>query len=126
MWTNGSSRDSKKNFSPADAKQILDRLVTLPILKWNYKAEDEAVVHLGPTAEEFAAAFSLGASDKAIGTVDANGVALAAIQGIHELVQEKDAQIAAHHAEIDSLKERLAALETLVEERVQNHQGGPS
>jgi restriction endonuclease S subunit len=39
-----------------------------------------------------------------IGTVDADGVALAAIQGLHELVREKD-------AEIEELKARLERLE---------------
>ena len=60
-------------------------------------------------AQDFHAAFGLGDSDKAIGTVDAGGVALAAIQGLNQKVEEKD-------AEIQSLKARLEALEKLVSE----------
>ena len=42
--------------------------------------------------------------DRHVGTIDADGVAPAAIQGLHQLVQDKDARIAA-------LEERLTALE---------------
>ncbi len=41
--------------------------------------------HLGPTAEDFYAAFGLG-SDAGIGTVDADGVALATIQALYQLM----------------------------------------
>ena len=44
---------------------------------------------------------------KHITTVDADGVALAAIQGLYQVVQEKD-------AEIQMLKARLAALEEAI------------
>jgi hypothetical protein len=81
---------------------------------------------MGPTAQDFSAAFGLGDSDTSIGTVDAEGVALAAIQGLYQIVQEKDAEIqnlkhvlseveASQNAnsqnEIDDLKTRLTALE---------------
>ena len=59
---------------------------------------------MGPMAQDFHAAFGLGVSDKLIDTIDPDGVALAAIQGLHALVQEKD-------AEIDELRARLERLE---------------
>ena len=37
------------------------------------------------------AAFGLGVSDKLIDTIDSDGVALAAVQGLHALVRERDA-----------------------------------
>ena len=54
--------------------------------------EPETVKHFGPTAEDFHAAFQLGQSSETIGTVDADGVALAAIQGLYELVQDLQAE----------------------------------
>ena len=39
-------------------------------------------------AEDFYAAFGHGPSERSISTVDADGVALAAIQGLYELVKE--------------------------------------
>ncbi len=76
----------------------------LPVTRWRYKGEADSVRHIGPMAQDFSAAFGLGESETHIGTVDADGVALAAIQGLHELVREKD-------AEIEELKARLERLE---------------
>jgi len=59
-------------------------------------------------AQDFHAAFGLnGADDKHIATVDEDGVALAAIQGLNEKLKEKDARI-------EALEKRLADLEHLV------------
>ena len=82
-------------------------MVEIPIATWNYKAQDESVRHMGPMAQDFHAAFGLGVSDKLIDTIDPDGVALAAIQGLNALVREKDAEIA-------ELRERLERLEALV------------
>jgi hypothetical protein len=62
---------------------------------------------MGPMAQDFRAAFGLGVSDELIDSVDPDGVALAAIQGLHELVREKDERIRA-------LEERVARLEGLL------------
>ncbi len=82
----------------------------MPIASWNYKAQDDSIRHMGPMAQDFHAAFGLGVSDKLVDTIDPDGVALAAIQGLHALVQEKDAVIAENKAEIDELHSQLAAL----------------
>jgi transcriptional antiterminator len=58
----------------------------------------------------------LGTSQTSIGTGDSEGVALAAIQGLHQLVQERDAQINAQRLELLTLKERLVQLESLRDE----------
>lgn len=44
--------------------------------------------HIGPMAQDFNAAFQLGESDRAITTVDADGVALAAIQGLNQKLEQ--------------------------------------
>ena len=51
------------------------------IATWQWKAEPGAVRHMGAMAQDFQSAFGLGDSDKPIVTFDADGVALAAIQG---------------------------------------------
>jgi hypothetical protein len=66
---------------------------------------------MGPMAQDLYAAFGLGESDTAISTVDADGVALAAIQGLYQLSQEQDAQIGAQQKRIDDLEARVTALE---------------
>ena len=65
---------------------------------------------MGPMAQDFHAAFGLGISDKLIDTIDPDGVALAAIQGLNEKLGEKDAEIAAMQSELSALKEQVAAL----------------
>jgi len=108
VWTNNSDVKSKENFQHVDRRDVLDRLVSLPITRWNYKAEGSEVEHLGPTAQDFSAAFGLGSDDRSITTLDSSGVALASIQALYEMVKEKD-------AEIELLKERLSKLEAKVE-----------
>jgi len=92
-WTNASDRGLKENFSPVDPQSVLESVAALPLATWNYIKESNAVRHLGPVAQDFHAAFGLGADDRSITTVDADGVALAAIQGLYAIVQEKDCEI---------------------------------
>ena len=115
-WSSLSDRKAKENFAPVKPREVLDRLNQMPIQTWNYKSQDAAVRHLGPMAQDFYAAFGLGDDAEHINTVDAQGVALAAVQGLHQLVAEKDAQVAAlaqQHAaqqdEITALQAQLAA-----------------
>jgi hypothetical protein len=53
------------------------------------------VRHIGPMAQDFYAAFQVGADDTHITTIDENGVALAAIKGLYQQNQELKAQIEA-------------------------------
>jgi endosialidase-like protein len=112
QWTSVSDRNAKEGFTAIDPKQILAKVAMLPITQWKYKAETNGVRHLGPMAQDFKAAFGLGDNDKAIGSVDADGVALAAIQGLNQLIRDKDAEIKALKAKSADLEARLNALET--------------
>lgn len=94
---------------------MLERVAALPISTWSYRAEDPSTRHLGLTAQDFAAAFRLGNGDKTISTIDADGVALAAIQGLHQILQEKDAQLAAQQERLSSLEQRNANLQLRLE-----------
>jgi len=81
---------------------------------WNYKSQAASVRHIGPMAQDFHAAFCVGESELGITTIDADGVALAAIQGLHEIVKEKDARIAKLEKEMAGMESRFAALEKIV------------
>jgi hypothetical protein len=82
VWTNASDRNLKEDFEALDAEWVLARLEELPVASWRYKVEPDAVRHVGPTAQDFRAAFGLGDDERSIGTVDGIGVALAAIKGL--------------------------------------------
>ena len=80
----------------------------MPITTWVYKHEGRnAARHIGPVSQDFVKAFKVGMDDKSIATVDADGVALAAIQGLNQLVQEKDARIARLERELEAIKKKL-------------------
>jgi len=65
---------------------------------------------MGPMAEEFADAFELGPDDEHIVNVDADGVALAAIQGLSESVEEKNERIEELEATVERQRDELAAI----------------
>ena len=87
-----STRDLKAGFARVDPHDVLNRLAQLDIQTWHYKIDDASVQHMGPIAEDFAAAFGLGKSDKTISTTDSDGVALAAIQALLERVEALETQ----------------------------------
>jgi len=62
---------------------------------------------MGPTAQDFHAAFGLGEDDRHIATVDRRGVALAAIQGLSEELKARDAKIQALEVRLEKLERAL-------------------
>lgn len=103
-WSAVSDRNLKDNLQPVDGRQILERLAEVPVATWNYKSQDAGIRHIGPMAQDFYAAFGVGEDDTHITTVDADGVALAAIQ---ELYAENQAL----KAQVTDLEARVSALE---------------
>ena len=113
-----SDRNAKENFAPVDGEEVLEKLANVPISTWNYREEDAAVRHMGPVAQDFYSIFGLGSTDTSIATIDTDGVALAAIQGLHGRSREQSARIeqlesenAALRDELRALTERLTSLE---------------
>jgi trimeric autotransporter adhesin len=105
-WNAVSDRERKENFQTVNPLAVLDKVAALPISRWNYKS-NPTQEHLGPMAQDFHAAFGLGPDDKHISSIDVDGVALAAIQGLNRKVDEQRVENA-------DLKRRLAELERLV------------
>jgi hypothetical protein len=91
---------------------------------WSYKAQDPTIRHIGPTAQEFKAAFQVGEDDRHISTVDADGVALAAIQGLYKVLKEKDAEIAELKKSVRSLERQQLAYDMRLES-VENRTESP-
>ncbi|MDY0019792.1 MAG: tail fiber domain-containing protein [Anaerolineae bacterium] len=104
----------KENFAPVDGQEILACLAEMPITTWNYSADDDAVRHMGPMAQDFYAAFGLGADERHIAPLDANGVALVALQELNRTVEVQDVHIADLEQQNADLEARVAALEALV------------
>jgi len=102
----GSSRASKNRFELLDPRDVLQRVVGMDVLEWSYR--DQQSRHIGPMAEDFHSLFGLGHSDKSLAPRDLAGVTLLALQGLNEVVQEKDHQI-------DQLRREVAELKAMVE-----------
>lgn len=100
-----SDRNLKQDFSRVDGDQILESLAELPITTWRYKAEIGGPRHIGPMAQDFKTRFRVGADDKQILQVDADGVALAAIKALNERV----GRLARENAELRREVSRLRA-----------------
>lgn len=82
---------------------MLQQVLSLPVAEWRYKGDAPASRYIGPMAEDFQAVLGLG-NGETVPLSDATGLALASVQGFHEQIAERYAQIA-------RLEERLAALE---------------
>jgi trimeric autotransporter adhesin len=108
-WETLSDKSSKTALSPVNGQEILERLEMLPIRIWSYRAEDPSVRHIGPTAQDFHEIFQLGKDERFISTVDADGIALAAVQGLLHKVKEKEATIQDQRDEIRKMKENISA-----------------
>ena len=114
-WNAMSDRNAKTNFETVDTREILNRLAAMPVMTWNYKSQDASIRHIGPMAQDFNAAFETGDSDKSgekryINSVDADGVALAAIKGLNEVVKEKESRIEALEKDVAELKSLVKML----------------
>ena len=91
--------EPQPTFDAVDGREILEKVARLSVEYWAYKTEP-TVRHIGPMAQDFAAAFRVGDSDRYIDMVDANGVVMAAIQGLYQLVKQQDARIRALEARL--------------------------
>lgn len=116
-----SDRNSKAGFEPVDTRDLLDKLVSLPITRWHY-TNDTATPHVGPVAQDFSSAFGVGSDDKHISVVDEGGVALAAIQGLNRKLEDELHRLNSENEELraqnESLEKRMEALEkTVTKER---------
>jgi hypothetical protein len=110
-WAPISDRAVKDNVRPVDARDVLEKVAALPLNTWNYKSQDASIRHIGPMAQDFHAAFGVGEDERHITTVDADGVALAAIQGLNQKLQQ---ELRARDAEIGELKRAVRELKRLI------------
>ena len=113
-WSSVSDRNRKENFLAFGGEEVLMRLRSVPVTTWNYKTQDRSIRHMGPTAQDFRAAFGLGESELLINTVDIDGVNLAAVKALEARSTAQQARISELEARNAALEQRLARLEALV------------
>lgn len=112
-WASMSTRTAKTNIDPIDSQEVLAGVEEMEVSTWEYKDEDgegQGTRHIGPMAEEFHEAVDVGTSDEHINSINADGVAFAAIQGLSQQLDQKDDRI-------DDQRDRIDRLETSVENK---------
>jgi trimeric autotransporter adhesin len=100
----------KENIRSIDSRSVLASVATMPISQWQMKSDPAGRNHIGPMAEDFYAAFGLGDSDKYIAQGDAQGVALASIQGLYRIGQ-REMNRSEHFVQLRGVEERLTRFE---------------
>jgi hypothetical protein len=83
----------KENLVPVDSEEILGKVTELSMHRWSYISDGPSVQHIGPTAQDFYAAFGVGEDDHHIHPIDGYGVALAAIQQLAAEVERLRAEV---------------------------------
>lgn len=116
-FNNNSDRNEKKDFTAVSPAHILDAVTHLPLSEWSYKTDPDTR-HVGPMAQDFHAAFNIGTDDKHIAPIDEGGVALAAIQGLNQKLQDELNRRDLENAELkrsnEALEKRLSVIEQVV------------
>jgi hypothetical protein len=129
-WECSSDKNLKKDLVPVDSDALLEHLAELPMFEYSMKGDSTSARYVGPTAQDFMAAFHLGSDDKLINTANAQGVALAAAKQLYEKVKQDEAEIAelkkllasqaAHVADVEAaFTARMATLEQRRNEELQ-------
>jgi hypothetical protein len=106
-WDALSDVQMKTNFRDLDGDDVLAKLARIPIREWNYITQDASVRHVGPTAQDFHAAFGLGDDDRHISTLDPDGISLRAIQALDARTHQLQDENAALKAELAALRQAV-------------------
>jgi len=117
-WSTTSTRSAKTNIDPVDPEAILDGVTEMEVATWEYKDDDgegAGTRHVGPMAEDFHEVVDVGTSDDHINSINADGVALAAIQGLSKNLDETQADLEAKATRIGDQQETIDDLESEVE-----------
>lgn len=106
-WNALSDKTKKENYKKVNKQEILNKLIAMPIEEWNYLAQKDNIRHIGPYAQDFNKAYGLGDGKLSISTIDADGVALVAVQALAERNKILETKV-------NTLERRLQKLELLL------------
>ena len=115
--TQSSDKALKTAFVSVDANDILQRVANMPVSTWQFKFDDPELRHMGPTAQDFRAAFGLGQDEKTLAPVDGIGVSLAAIKALNQKADIKDQRIAELNETVNDQSRRLTRQERRIAEQ---------
>jgi uncharacterized coiled-coil protein SlyX len=116
-WHDLSDVNRKHLFADISGEDVLLRLRSLPVRSWTYRSDPDYVRHIGPTAQDFRAAFGLGRDSVTIASIDEGGVALAGIKALDarsetqaQTIETQGRTIAAQQQTIEQQGREIAEL----------------
>jgi hypothetical protein len=92
-WASVCDRRAKENISPLDPADILSRVGELPLYEYNYRGMGAGAKYRGPMAQDWHRLFPSEKDRTRIETLDFDGVALGAIQGLLARVEDLAARV---------------------------------
>lgn len=115
VLTEASSALVKENRQDVNVESVLRSLRAIPVQTWNYVWDAEGIRHMGPMAQDVFAAFGLGVDEAHLAPLDANGIAMAAIQALTDRTESQARENDALRSDVEALKTQNADLEARVE-----------
>ena len=110
QWLSLSDARTKHHFRELDTDDVLARIAAMPVTEWSYEAQGAGIRHIGPTAQDFHAAFGLGEDPLRIGTLDADGVALAGVRALEARSRIQASRIDALERALEKAMAALCAM----------------
>ena len=110
QWLSLSDARTKHRFRELETDDVLERIAAMPVTEWSYEAQDAGIRHIGPTAQDFHAAFGLGEDPLRIGTLDADGVALAGVRALEARSRAQASRIEALERALEKALDALCAM----------------
>jgi hypothetical protein len=114
-WACTSDINSKTDFAHPEPSEVLERLMMVKIPTWQYNSPGgSGERHIGPIAQDFAAAFDLGGDGTMINPMDMGGVAMAASQALAQKADAQAVHISSLEAEVATQRQEMAELRHLL------------
>lgn len=114
-WAMLCDSNAKTAVSALDHSNVMRSVARLPVNFWKYKV-DPSHRHIGPMAQDFHAAFGLGADDETISTLDADGVAMSALKGLIAELRARQKRSAGQEIRLRELEEEVRLLRNVLKQ----------
>jgi hypothetical protein len=118
-WSSISDSCKKENFEAADKETFLQKLSSLKLGSWNYKAQDDKNYrHYGPMAQEIFAAYGhdqrgIIGCDTLLATADMDGIMMILLQGLEKRTRDQETALNDLRKENAELKSQVAKINKL-------------
>ncbi len=116
-WSTLSDSTKKENIKPISAINYLDKLNKIDVYSWNYKSQNDSIMHIGPMAQDFYAIFNIGNDPTTINSGDFDGLNLLLLKGLSEklmMIENQDLKVNQLEQELKDLKAKRHELEKVL------------